>query len=51
MWYFCLFKLPVITMHARPILVIDLIMFTRSPDGFCRVCRETIKRMIDLYAE
>ncbi|MBA7476131.1 hypothetical protein ES707_11510 [subsurface metagenome] len=30
---------------------VDCIMFTRNPDGFCRVCREAIERMIDLYAE
>jgi len=26
-------------------------MFSRNPDGYCRVCAEAIERMIDLYAE
>jgi len=30
---------------------VDCIMFSRNPDGYCRVCAEAIERMIDLYAE
>ena len=29
----------------------DCLMFTRNlPDGFCRVCRRAIERVIDMYA-
>ena len=51
MRYSRLFKLPVITMHARPILVMDCIMFSHNPGRYCRVCAEAIERIIDLYAE
>ena len=30
---------------------VDCIMFSRHRRSFCRVCREAIERMIDLYAE
>jgi len=30
---------------------VDCIMFSRNRDHYCRVCREAIERMIDLYAE
>jgi len=30
---------------------VDCIMFSRNPDGYCRVCAEAIERMIDLYAK
>jgi hypothetical protein len=29
----------------------DCIMFPRDPVGFCRVCRLTIARIIDLYSK
>jgi hypothetical protein len=30
---------------------LDCIMFTRNPVGFCRVCRQGIERIIDLYSK